>query len=126
MVKIGAKELQQIKTYAFAIVADERFDKTDVSWDFVLISNELDSFAEKERSQSDRANGLLWHDENTRIWVKTWAEIIGECDHRLKYVRKALDFAPTQDAAVEYLRQTHQKYLPDILKGEADGVSVES
>ena len=122
-VKIGPKELQQIKTYAFAIVADERFDKTDVRWDFVLVSNELDAYAEMERNQSDREDGLLWHDERTRIWVKTWAEIIAECDHRLKYVRKALDFAPTQDAAIEYLRQTHQKYLPDVLQGDTTGAA---
>ena len=52
-VKIGSQELTQIKTYAYAVVTDERFNKLDVSWDFVVVSNDLDDFAE-HRTEPDR------------------------------------------------------------------------
>jgi hypothetical protein len=111
-VKIGSEQLTQIKTYAYAVVADERFDKVEVSWDFVVVSNTLDEFAEHERNQTDRKEGLLWQQDNVRIWVKTWAEIIQTSEHRLKFVRRALEYAPTQGDALDYLRVTHEKYLP--------------
>jgi len=114
-VKIGSDELTQVKNYAFAVVADERFNKLDVSWDFVVVSNDLDDFAEHERSQTDRKEGLLWHQDNARIWVKTWAEIIQASEHRLKFVRNALEYTPTQGDALDYLRVTHEKYLPSNL-----------
>jgi hypothetical protein len=111
-VKIGSEQLTQIKTYAYAVVADERFDKVEVSWDFVVVSNTLDEFAEHERNQTDRKEGLLWQQDNVRIWVKTWAEIIQTSEHRLKFVRRALEYTPTQGDALDYLRVTHEKYLP--------------
>ena len=47
-VKIGDDELTQIKKYAYTVADDERFSKTQVEWDFVVVSNELDAFAERE------------------------------------------------------------------------------
>jgi Histidine kinase-, DNA gyrase B-, and HSP90-like ATPase len=117
-VRIGSKELTQVKSYAFAVVEDERFNKADVRWDFVVISNELDAFAEQERNQRDRRDGLLYQTDQVRIWVRTWAEAIEACNHRLKFVRKALDYDPLQQDALEYLRAAHHRYLPDNLKVE--------
>lgn len=114
-VRIGSHELTQIKTYAYAVMGDDRFNKLDVAWDFVVVSNDLDDFAERERNQTDRKEGLLWQQDDAKIWVKTWAEIIQASEHRLKFVRRALDYTPTQGEALDYLRATHEKYLPSNL-----------
>ncbi|MFE7836762.1 hypothetical protein ACFU53_12125 [Streptomyces sp. NPDC057474] len=49
---IGADELTQIAKYALAVMRDERFDKPNVSWDFWIIGNTLDEFAESRRNQT--------------------------------------------------------------------------
>jgi hypothetical protein len=115
-VKLGKEEVVQIKDYAFAVIADERFNKVDVRWDFVLVSNELEPYAEFERDQNGRSDGLIYQRDNLRIWVKTWSELIGTCQHRLKFVRHALDYAPSHDQAIEYLRATHERLLPESLQ----------
>jgi hypothetical protein len=49
------------------------------------------------------------------VWVKTWAEILEAANHRLKFVQQSLDYSPSTDQALDYLRETHEKYLPEIL-----------
>lgn len=122
-VKLGSDELTQIKNYAYAVIADQRYDKVDVEWDFMLVGNSLDEFAEHERNQNDRENGLLWHEGKSRIWVKTWSEVIDACEHRLKFVRNALDYAPHQDDGLAYLREAHSKLLPESLATTAAPVA---
>jgi hypothetical protein len=113
--KAGPDELTQIKNYAFTVAQDSRFNKADVQWDFVLITGEMSVYAENERNQSDRADGLLVVQDRLRVWVKTWGELIEAADHRMKFVQQALDYAPSTDDALRYLRETHEKYLPDNL-----------
>lgn len=123
-VKVGDEELTQIRKYAFAVAADERFSKTETQWEFWVVSNELTPYAELEANQTDRPRGLV-HDQNgVRIWVKTWAEIIEECAHRLKFVQERLDYSSTRDHAIAYLRETHDRYLPDPLQAEAASPDV--
>ncbi len=38
-VKVGAMELMQIKSYAYAVASDERFENLDSRWTFIVISN---------------------------------------------------------------------------------------
>jgi hypothetical protein len=114
--KVGPDEMTQIKKYAFTVAEDSRFDTADVRWDFVLVTGELNSYAENERNQSDREPGLLVVQDRLRVWVKTWAEIIQSAEHRMKFVQKALNYSPSSDEALKYLQLTHEKYLPDSLK----------
>jgi hypothetical protein len=114
-VKAGADELTQIENYAFTVAADSRFEKVDVKWDFVLVTAELTTFAENRRNQSDREGGLLVVQDNLRVWVKTWAEVMQAAEHRMKFVQQALDVDPSSDDALKYLQDTHEKYLPEHL-----------
>lgn len=114
-VKIGSDEVTQIKNYAYTVASDERFSKTDVSWDFVLVSNELTTFAEMEASQRDRQPGLLSESEGIRVWVRTWAQMLEACRHRLKFVQDSLKYRPSDEEALRNLREVHAKYLPKSL-----------
>jgi len=53
------------------------------------------------------------------VWVKTWSEIIDDCQQRLKFVEEKLTYRSTRDAGVEYLRREHSRFLPTILKDQA-------
>lgn len=92
---------------------------TDVQWDFVLVTGEMNVFAESERNQTDRKDGLLVVHDRYRVWIKTWAEIIESAKHRLKFVQQAMDFAPSAEDALLYLRETHEKYLPEDLRQQS-------
>jgi hypothetical protein len=58
--------------------------------------------------------------KGVRVWVYTWAEIIQDAAHRLKFVQQQLDYQPDEDQAFAYLRKTHAKYLPERLATEKE------
>lgn len=119
-VTLGAEELTQIERYAYAVAHDQRFDKTNVEWDFVLVGNDWDSFAEQRAHQTGKPPGLISESEGVRVWVKTWAQVLAENEHRLKFVQESLEYAPTRDHALDYLRETHSKYLPSALRATSE------
>jgi hypothetical protein len=112
-VKIGMEETTQIKKYAFAVLKDERFRNIPARWTFWLISNDLDRDAESEVRQAERPDGVLWQsaDQQSRIWVKTWSQIITGCKTRLNLFQKALNHSADRDASVEYIKQTYARVL---------------
>ena len=59
-VKVGPDELTQIQEHALAVVDDERFAGAAVSWDFVVVSNELTDLARESSSQANSEPGLYW------------------------------------------------------------------
>src|SRR5207237_1085570 len=99
--------------YADAVSSDERFDTDSVQWDFIVIANNLTDFAERRLDQAARVPGLLGEGaDGVRIWLRTWADLMADCEHRLKFVQDALEYASNEDAGREYLREVHSRYLP--------------
>lgn len=114
--KIDSKCTAQIEKYAFAVAEDERFRDTKTTWNFLIVSNDMDSHTRRKvTKQADRPDGLLHisQDLPLKIWVKTWSQIIEECKGRLKFFESGLDYRATHDSGLEYLQKTHSKYLPD-------------
>jgi hypothetical protein len=115
-VVIGDPEITQIKNYARMVARDPRFDRLQVQWDFVIVSTELDENAKADASQSDRERGLVWEQDGIRVWARTWAEIIGEADYRLNFVKERLGYAPSDELALDYLRRVHAQFVPESLR----------
>jgi hypothetical protein len=115
-VVIREKELAQIKNYALAVATNPQFNRLEVQWDFVIVSTELDDYARAEATQRDREPGLVWDQDGIRVWARTWGEVIDEADHRLKFVKDKLGYAPTDELALDYLRKTHAAYVPESLR----------
>ena len=113
---LGVEELGQIHQYATTVIADARFDKTNVDWTFMLIGNEMDDAATLQANQVNRPRGLFIDSGGVKIWVKTWSELLAENEHRLKFIQNNLEIIPTEDQALKYLRTTHSKYLPNTIK----------
>ena len=112
-VKAGQEETGQIKGYAFAVQKDERFKGVPTRWTFWLLVNDMDDYASREVRQSQKPEGLLWEtdDPNTRIWVKTWAQVIHDCRTRLKIFQQALNYSADKDASLDYLKETYKRVL---------------
>jgi hypothetical protein len=109
----------QIRKYAFAVAEDERFRDTKTRWNFVALSNDISTSVRRQSNQRGKPQGLL-HDDaelNISIWVKTWAQIIEEARARLHFFQKELAYRANNDSAIDYLKRTHDKYLPDHIKG---------
>jgi len=126
-VKAGREETGQIKGYAFAVQKDERFKGVLTRWTFWLVVNDMDDFVSREVRQSQKPEGLLLEADgpNTRIWVKTWAQIIHDCRTRLKIFQQALDYSANKEASLEYLRTTYERVLhgtdqADSTEGEVE------
>jgi hypothetical protein len=113
-VKVGPDEMTQIKNYAYTVADDSRFNMTDVKWDFVVVSTDLNKFVLKEAAQFQREPGLVsvTDDGRVRVWVKTWAQVIGDAEHRHRFVHNALQYTPGAEDALAYLREVHAKFLP--------------
>ena len=116
-VRVGADELTQVEKYAFAVASDDRFRGTDTSWDFWVISTDLDEHARRKARQSDRAPGLVYRDDDAqlRIWAKTWSEVIEECETRMKFYQEQLQYSPSVEQARDHLRTHFAAYLPPSL-----------
>ena len=119
IVKAGAEELSQVEKYAVAVAADERFRDVQTTWNFWLVVNDMDEFARKKAKQRKREQGLIYEDDDGRIfvWVKSWAQIIEECRARLKFFAEKLSYSPSTSEALEYLRKTSPQFLPVALRG---------
>ena len=118
-VDIGPKEAQQIKDYAKAVADDDRFDKVNVEWDFVAVSNNFKGTVEEEANQEGKPAGFLtsFKQGRARVWVRTWGEVIEDARHRLKFVKEKLDYAPSTQEAYRYLKEAHAEYLPEADNG---------
>ena len=124
-VAVGDDETLQIRKYANAVATDPRFNTVDVQWDFYVVSSDVRGMSLRERNSEDRPFGQITRTDGIRIWVFTWAEIIEAAQHRLKFVQKNLEYHPTADQALAYLRQAHDKYLPPQVSGaDSDPAAV--
>jgi len=115
-VAIGDEQAAQIRKYADAVAGDARFDIKEVEWDFIVVSGEVRGWTERERQDPSTPYGRIGDAANIRIWVLTWADVLDGANHRLKFVQKLLDYQPGDAEALDYLRRTHDKYLPAQMK----------
>ncbi|MFE3229993.1 ATP-binding protein [Nocardia sp. NPDC059228] len=125
-VRLGSEELTQIEQYAIAIMRDERFNQPNVTWNFWVIGNSIDEYADTRRNQQGLPFGYIQRTNRFGVQVRTWAEVINDARHRLKFVEGSLNYQVTHDTGVEYLRETHAKYLPVELLDEQTTEDAES
>jgi hypothetical protein len=119
-VKVGSGETTQVKSYAFAVQKDPRFLGIPARWTFWLLSTDIDDYVLEEVSQGGKPQGLLWEnqDSRTRIWVKTWAQVIHDCKTRLKVFQKELNYSADREASLEYLKKAYARVLQGVETGD--------
>lgn len=110
-VTLTQTELGQIANYAVAVSRDARFKSEDVTWEFLLVGDEMDDVVEELVNKKDQPPGLYTEHGNYRIWVRRWAEILEENRQRLHFYRDHLQYQPEEEAELQGLLG---KYLPHV------------
>lgn len=111
-VSLGTKEISQIKSYAFQVAKNARFNKERVQWRFILLGNELDEEAEFECRDKDREFGHIIAKDNIDIYVKTWSDIIEDAKWRYDLFYKNLVSEVTDEETRRFLHEKHSECLP--------------
>lgn len=114
-VDIGSDEVTQIQGYAFSVMADPRFSKVGVTWNFWVISDKLASYTEHLVKDE---TGLILEKPNVNIYAKTWAHVLDENRARLKFFQDHLDVQVDRDASLKYLQQRYAAYLEGVFEEE--------
>jgi len=114
-VRLTDNEIGQLITYARMVARDQRFDRLNVQWDFILVGNAMNEEARERSSQEGKELGLVWDRDQVGVWVRTWSEVIDAAEYRLQFVKERLGYAPSDELALDYLRRTHEQFVPDPL-----------
>jgi hypothetical protein len=112
--KLGQKEIGQIENYAFSVAEDERFDKERTKWTFVLVGNELSSFAENKCKVQGRKFGHIHASDDgaVNIFVKKWSSVIAEAKWRYQFYKEKLELEVKTADGIEYLKRQHADKIP--------------
>jgi len=111
--KIDLEVHAQIQSYALAVASDERFDSQNTHWTFIAISNEMTPDAARTVRQQGKPYGFFFQEDNLRIGLATWAEVLGASRARLEAFRSKLDYTATKDQGIALLHSKYARYLPD-------------
>lgn len=117
-VHIGTDELAQIENYAMTVANDTRFAGTDTRWEFWIIGDQLTPAVAMRAQQTGREPGVTLQTDtplNMVVRALPWAHIIRNAKHRLQFVKESLDYDPSTEAGLDYLRTRHAQYLPTIV-----------
>lgn len=116
-VKIGSAAITQAKTYAIAVLADDRFKTVKgIKWHFWLVSNAYDEYALNEiESGPDPERRLIMKRENVVVGIKTWGELIEENRARLQFFQEHLQHTADESAAIKFLQEKHSKFLEGVI-----------
>jgi hypothetical protein len=115
---LGKEELDQIEAYAIAITEDDQFSQPHISWDFWLVGNSYNDYVTRKLNTPGNPHGCALVAPKFRVNVRSWAEVLGEAEHRHKYVEQALAVTSDEDSGLNYLNRVHQDLLPDVAKRE--------
>lgn len=116
-VKIGAKEINQIRKYALAVRNDERFGAVKgIRWHFWVISNDLDEIGrDTVENGVDPERRLIARGANFTVGVKTWGEIIDENRARLQFFQEQMQHTVSESDAIAHLQERYSKFLEGVV-----------
>lgn len=110
--KVGRKELDQLEDYVNALISQPDFVNTSTMWNFFLVTSEYDAVVEGRITQEDRAKGLFLDKPGHKVWVKSWAELLRDCEGRLDFVQKQLQI----DISVDEIQERIAKLRASVLR----------
>ncbi|MGO1545303.1 MAG: ATP-binding protein [Gulosibacter sp.] len=123
-IPIGKREMEQIENYAQAVASDGRFASTGVNWEFWIVGDEIKDDVLHKFGQGNLPDDVFSDFEISghRVTVRgvTWARIIQDARHRMKFVKDALGYDPTSEQSMVYLRAQHGERLPTIALPHVD------
>lgn len=122
---IGTKETDQLEKYVNTIRTQPDFAHTDTYWNFYLITGEYNDMVKQRITQSGRPVGLLLEQPTHRVWVKTWAEIVRECEARLHFISEKLQIEVKDSEIEEKIRDLKSSILRTAADTRPDAMAAE-
>jgi hypothetical protein len=117
--KIGRKEFDQIEDYSTTIRSQPNYAHTDTNWVFILVAGEIDENYLPRVRQKDAPAGRYLNEGNQQIWVRTWAEIIRECEGKLRFIDERLKLEASDDEIDRRIKELRKRFGDDEAGGEA-------
>lgn len=114
-VNIGQSEIEQVKSYAYAVAEDSRFNGLKTKWNFWVISNELTTYALRELKQKNLPEGAIYQAEEMTIWIKTWSQLIQENKHRLGFLQNQLNISYAVFCLKKKKKQKYAEYTEGVV-----------
>lgn len=108
---VSRKELDQLEDYVNAILMQPDFINTSTFWNFYLVSSDYDDVVKERITQKERPVGLYLDKPNHKVWVKSWAELIRDCECRLEFVQEKLQIEVSAEEIVERISQLKSSIL---------------
>ena len=87
---------RQLEDYVNAIITQPDFVNTSTSWNFYLVTAKYDDVVKERVTQTGRPIGLFLDKPNHKV-IKSWAELIRECDARLDFVQEKLQIQVSRE-----------------------------
>ena len=127
-VKIGSAAITQAKSYAIAVLADDRFKTVKgIKWHFWLVTNAYDEYALNEiESGPDPERRLIMRRDNVIVGIKTWGELIEENRARLQFFQEHLQHTADESQAIRFLQEKHSKLLEGVIVDDPDANTDQS
>jgi hypothetical protein len=100
---VGRDELQQVTSYARAIIDNPQYRGVPCKWRFYLVTYDYSKEILRDIRQLDKPPGLADDQSEYQVWVKSWGEILGRTETvvlppptELRGERRASDPAPAR------------------------------
>ena len=118
-VKIDKDEVTQLEEYALSVMKDERFRGINTTWVFWAISDDYGDYAKHRMTQP---NGTIFEKDNLSIWVKTWAQVIGDNRARLQFFQERLEYEADKGASLQHLQEHYANFLKGVFVEDEETV----
>ncbi|WP_256254945.1 ATP-binding protein [Streptomyces sp. cf124] len=115
---LGSGEFEQLSSYAQAVRKDDRFRDTRTTWDFWLVGNDMTDTLRELSHQPHNPPGCALNQPTYRIWVRTWGELVQDCEARLRFYGQQLEYQSSTEHAMDYLVRNHGDAVAELV---ADG-----
>ncbi len=125
-VRLGSKEIEQARRYAHTVAESSEFDKSSTRWDVVLISSEVGTEVEFQRTQKGVEYGCVLNGERMAVWAFAWSEVITRSREEMNLVREHLQRKSQELTVSDYLRENFPEILDDINSMRATEASARS
>ncbi|RCV64837.1 DNA topoisomerase VI, subunit B [Methanophagales archaeon] len=94
-IRLGEKEVSQVKRYMRTIRSIDEFNDPTSKWDFILVGNKFDStdyiqYELKSMEKNGRSGLIHEPDGQFSFYVKTWSQIVNEFEKRHDFLNKKL------------------------------------
>ena len=114
-VQVGKKELDQIKSYARAVIDNPQYRGVNCKWRVYLITYDYAPTILRDIRQRDKPEGLCDDQDDYEVWVKSWGEILDSAEKKLLFFQRQLDYDATDQRVTQHLRDSYAHFIPDTL-----------